>query len=285
MSPLSSVSSYSDLIADGTGQLGSRLEAEILLAFVLGCERSWLYAHGDESSTSPVATRYRQLIERRRKGEPVAYLTGCREFYGLDFCITTDVLIPRPETELLIDLALGLGLPERARVVDLGCGSGCIALTLATQRPGWEITATDISSQALAVAETNRNRLGLESVQLVKGDLFAPLGRRRFDLVISNPPYVAADDPHLERGDVRFEPDRALTAGTDGLAVIGRIVGAAGHYLNPRGWLLLEHGHDQAGAVRQLMKDAGFNGVRSFADLAGIERATTGTMAGGAHKR
>lgn len=269
---------YAALIRQAAGKLGTRLEAEVLFAHLSGRDRSWLYAHADECCEPELEKRYRRLIDRRCAGEPVAYLTGRREFYGREFLITPDVLIPRPETELLIDLALDLPLPEEARIVDLGTGSGCIALTLAAERPEWKVAASDLSARALEVARTNREMLHIGPVEFGEGDLFIPFRNRMFDLIVSNPPYVATDDAHLQRGDVRFEPEVALTAGADGLQVIERIVTDAPHYLAPGGWLALEHGYDQAEAVRELMRKAGYICVTSHRDLAGIERATLGRL-------
>lgn len=256
--------------------LGQRLEAELLLAFALGRERTWLYAHADEAITADQWRKCRDLLRLRLDGHPVAYLLENREFYGRSFEIGSGVLIPRPETELLVDTALSLPLPESARVVDVGTGSGCIALTLAVERPGWRITAIEISTEALAVATENRDRLGLDHVEMFCGDLLEPVDQHRFDLIVSNPPYVAAEDPHLELGDVRFEPRRALAAGPDGLEVIRRLVPESWGRLQQGGWLLIEHGYDQAATVRALFERAGFADVLSHQDLAGIERVTAG---------
>lgn len=257
-------------------RLDDRLEADLLAGHVLGQSRAWLYTHADFRPDADARVRMDELLERRLAGEPVAYMLGMREFWGREFRVTPEVLIPRPETELLVEEALALDLPPRARVLDLGTGSGCLALTLAAERPAWRVTATDLCAGALAVARSNRERLGLARVALHQGDLFTPVAGRHFDLVVSNPPYVGDSDPHLERGDVRFEPRRALAAGPDGLAEIRRIVEQTPDCLNDGGWLMLEHGHDQGQAVRGLMERRGFNRLRCLPDLAGIPRAVIG---------
>ncbi len=217
-------------------------------------------------------------MERRAAGEPIAYLTGNCEFYGLEFRVTPAVLIPRPETELLVDLALErLPVEGRARVLDLGTGSGCIAVSLGRQRPRMEVWAADAVPAALEVARDNALRLGA-TVRFVRSDWLADLAGERFDLILSNPPYVAAGDPHLSRGDLRFEPASALVAGEDGLNDIRRIVAAAPAHLAPGGWLLFEHGYDQAQRCRALLTAAGFGQVTSWRDLAGIERVSGGCM-------
>jgi release factor glutamine methyltransferase len=217
-------------------------------------------------------------VERRAAGEPIAYLTGNCEFYGLEFRVTPAVLIPRPETELLVDLALErLPVEGRARVLDLGTGSGCIAVSLGRQRPRMEVWAADAVPAALEVARDNALRLGA-TVRFVRSDWLADLAGERFDLILSNPPYVAAGDPHLSRGDLRFEPASALVAGEDGLNDIRRIVAAAPAHLAPGGWLLFEHGYDQAQRCRALLTAAGFGQVTSWRDLAGIERVSGGCM-------
>lgn len=268
-----------DLLCATAGRLGNRLESEILVGHVLGRDRAWLYAHAEQ----PVGITSRRvlqgLVNRRLDGVPIAYLTGSREFYGREFHVTPEVLIPRPETELLADVALALPLPECSRVLDIGTGSGCIALTLAAERPGWKVTGTDLSIEALAVATRNRAALGIDRAELLHGDLYVPVENRRFDLIVSNPPYVAPGDPHLARGDVRHEPGMALTSPGDGLDTIRRLVGAASMHLRPDGWLVLEHGYDQSAEVRNLMATSGLRQVRSIDDLAGIERVTLGRVA------
>ncbi|RFF30843.1 peptide chain release factor N(5)-glutamine methyltransferase [Wenzhouxiangella sediminis] len=256
--------------------LGDRLEADLLACHALGRERSWLYAHDGDPIDNGTLTRLDELIAQRLDGRPIAQICGLREFYGRDFGVNEHVLIPRPETELLVDVALSLELPDNARVCDVGMGSGCIALTLAAERPGWRITGIDRSVEALTAAAANRDRLGLQRVELLPGDLLAPVAERRFELIVSNPPYIAEDDPHLRHGDLRFEPIEALAAGPDGFEVIRRLVPASLDQLETGGWLLIEHGYDQATAVRALFEAAGFSSVSSRRDLAGIERVTLG---------
>jgi release factor glutamine methyltransferase len=208
----------------------------------------------------------------------VAYLVGVKEFYGLPFRVTPDVLIPRPETEELVEAALER-LPQRetSKVLDLGTGSGCIAIAIARQRPAAQVTAVDSSSPALALARENAAALGVE-VEFLQSDWFAALGGRRFDLIVANPPYVAADDPHLRQGDLRFEPRLALAAGADGLADLRRIVRAAPEHLRPGGWLLFEHGYDQTETCRDLLHSTGFAELVFRADIAGLPRIAGGRL-------
>ena len=252
-------------------------EAKLLLAHVLGRDRAWLAAHADEAMSAEQAKRFDALARRRRDGEPIAYLVGRREFYGLDLEITPDVLIPRPETELLVDLAL-VRLPgdRPARVLDLGTGSGAVALAIAAARRTAQVVGADTSSAALALAQRNAVRLGIGNVSFLVSDWFAALADQRFDLIVANPPYVAAGDPHLDEGDLRHEPAQALTAGGDGLSAIRTIIASAPEHLARGGWLLLEHGHDQADRVGALLREAGFADVRAARDLAGILRVSCG---------
>lgn len=252
-------------------------EAKLLLGHALGRDRAWLAAHADDVVAAQEAKAFDALARRRRDGEPIAYLIGRREFYGLDLEITSDVLIPRPETELLVDLALARLTTDRAaRVLDLGTGSGAVALAIAASRRSAQVIGTDISSAALALARRNAARLSIGNVSFVVSDWFAALADQRFDLVVANPPYVAAGDPHLREGDLRHEPTQALTAGADGLSAIRVIVAAAPAQLADGGWLLLEHGHNQADAVGALLRDAGLADVRAARDLAGILRVSYG---------
>ncbi len=263
-------------LASARDRLGSRLEADLLACHALGRDRSWLYAHDRDPIDDRALARLEGLVARRLEGWPIAQLCGRREFYGREFRIDERVLIPRPETELLVELALALDLPGRARVCDVGTGSGCIALTLAAERPRWQVTGIDRSAAALAVACVNRKRLDLARVDFLQGDLLEPVTDRRFDLIVSNPPYVAEADPHLARGDLRFEPHEALAAGPDGLEIIRRLLPAGFERLEDQGWLLTEHGHDQADSVCALLEDAGFIDATSRRDLAGIERVSLG---------
>jgi len=254
-----------------------RLEARALLRHVLQCDEAWLIAHGNEDLTVPQTAAYGALIGRRAAGEPVAYLTGSREFYGREFMVTPAVLIPRPETELLIELALQrLPAEGGGRVLDLGAGSGCIGITIAAERPHAQVTLVDASADALDVARANAHRIAAVNTTLLRSDWYAALGDVRYDLIVANPPYVAAGDAHLTQGDLRFEPPSALVAGADGLADLRRIVAKAPEHLLPGGWLMCEHGHDQAEACAALLRDAGFVDVFAARDLAGIRRVSGG---------
>jgi release factor glutamine methyltransferase len=253
-----------------------RRDAEILLCHCLDKPRAWLYTWPDAEIEEPRRECFDQLLARRREGQPVAYLTGRREFWSLELAVDESTLIPRPETETLVAWALELDLPADCSAADLGTGSGAIALALAGERPAWRITATDASDAALAMARGNARALGLDAVEFRHSDWFAGLADDRFDLLLSNPPYIEDDDPHLEEGDLRFEPRSALVAGQGGLADIAAIVGAAPGHLVPGGWLLLEHGFSQGEAVRALFRRAGFDSVETRRDLAGLERATGG---------
>ena len=258
------------------------LEGQVLLAHVLERDRAWLAAHATDVVARAALDRFFELAKRRRDGEPVAYLTGRREFWGLDLRINPAVLIPRPETETLVQAALTRLPADRAgRILDLGTGSGAIALALAHERPDAEVLAVDVSPAALDVAQANAQRLGLAHVRFAAADWYAgvPSGAAPFDLIAANPPYVAQGDPHLREGDLRFEPPAALASGADGLAALRVIVGGARHHLAPGGWLLVEHGHDQAEAVRGLFRDAGFDPLAAWRDLAGIVRVAGGRSA------
>lgn len=254
----------------------ARRDAEILLGHLLGKSRSWLYTWPEQPLNAAQAAAYAALLERRRAGVPVAYLTGQREFWSLPLRVTEATLIPRPETETLVEWALELVLPSTAAVLDLGTGSGAIALALATERRGWRVTATDASAAALAVAEDNAGRLCPGRIRCLQSDWLAALAGECFDLVVSNPPYVESDSPWLASGDVRFEPRSALVAGSTGLDDLRQLADAAPAHLRPGGWLLLEHGFQQGRAVRQLLVDAGFVEVATRCDLAGLERISGG---------
>lgn len=252
------------------------LDAELLLAHVLGITRVRLRTHAQDPVGAGAAHRFLELLARRAGGEPLAYLTGRREFWSLDLAVTPAVLIPRPETELLVERALALASDTACRVADLGTGSGAIALALAHERPHWRVVATDLSAAALAVARANAATLGLARVEFLAGSWFAPLGQRRFELIVSNPPYVAADDPALADPALACEPRLALTPGADALAHLRVLARGAAAHLAAGGWLLLEHGATQGEALRAELVAAGFAHVRSHPDLAGHERMTEG---------
>lgn len=253
-----------------------RLEARALLEHVSARSRSWLIAHGDEAAPAEAATRFAALARRRREGEPLAYLLGFREFHGLRLRVSPAVLIPRADTELLVDLAIRLA-PDGARMLDLGTGSGAIAVSLALERPDLRVLATDASAAALAVAARNAAALGAAQVEFRHGDWYSALSPdERFGLIVSNPPYIAHDDPHLAEGDLRHEPQAALTDGADGLEALRALVAGAAAHLDTDGLVGLEHGWTQGAAVRGLLMQAGFRKVRTLADDEGRERLTVG---------
>ena len=289
----------------------ARIEVQCLLQQVLNVTRAYLLTHPERRLNKPEQAHYDELLRRRLSGEPIAYLLGEREFFGLSFKVTPDTLIPRPETELLVELALqrcggvaasppgthrpppcgGIPSPglsatlspgERGwgrgcfRVLDLGTGSGAIALAIAHARPDIEVVACDTSLAALDVARENAQRLGIANASFVHSDWFQALTGKRFDIIVANPPYIAAGDPHLAQGDLRFEPASALVSGDDGLHDIRQIINQANSHLEPGGWLLLEHGYDQAQQVRALLQQARFGEIFSASDLAGTDRVSGG---------
>lgn len=258
-----------------------RSEAELLLAHALERPRSWLFAHDDHVMDAEVAQRYRRLVERRVAGEPVAYLLGQRGFWRFDLAVTPATLIPRPETERLVELALSL-LPEDRdlTIADLGTGSGAIALALAFERPRARVIAVDFSADALEVARANAASLQLGNVEFRHGDWFAPLAGERFDLIASNPPYIEDDDVHLQQGDLRHEPRSALASGADGLDAIRIIAREAPAHLQPDGWLLIEHGWEQGAAVRALLTQAGLVDAVTERDLEDRDRVSLARKSG-----
>lgn len=270
------------LLAAATARLAAddaRSEAEVLLAHALGRTRAALFAWPDHEPDAAQRANFEALVEARVGGTPVAYLLGRRAFWSLELAVTPAVLIPRPETELLVELVLERVLASApSTIADLGTGSGAIALAIARERPMARVVATDASTAALEVARGNASALGIANVTFSQGSWCDALGEARFDVIVSNPPYIAAGDPHLERGDLRFEPASALASGLDGLDAIRTIVASAPRHLAVGGWLLLEHGWDQAERVRGLLADAGFDGIASRRDLLRHERVSFGRL-------
>ncbi len=258
-----------------------RLDAELLLEHVTGLSRTSFHSHPERELPANAGWSFQQLVKRRMQGEPVAYIRGQQEFWSLLFEVSSAVLIPRPETELLVERALDrIDTAQEVHVADLGTGSGAIALSIAHERPKAKVTATDLSADALMIATRNTARLHIPNVAIVQGSWFAPLQSQKFDVIVSNPPYVAETDPDLAANVRRYEPHTALFAARSGLEALARIANDARNYMRPNGWLLLEHGWKQAAEVRDLLVRAGFDHVRSYTDLAGHERVTEGKIVG-----
>ncbi|UJP05743.1 MAG: peptide chain release factor N(5)-glutamine methyltransferase [Nitrosomonas sp.] len=255
------------------------VDARMLLEYVLSVDHAMLLTHPYRILDDAQVWRYRELIGKRTEGVPVAYLTEKREFYDLTFNVNEAVLIPRPETELLVEWALEL-VPCRqpCRILDLGTGSGAIAITVAKHRPQSHVVAVDLSDRAITVARSNADELNARNIHFVTGSWFDELSSAKFDLIVANPPYVAEDDPYLRQGDLRFEPQIALSAGAQGLTCIRHIIQAAPAYLVHQGWLLLEHGYDQASACRRLLQEKDFSNIGARSDLAGIIRVSGGQL-------
>ncbi|MCA0893032.1 peptide chain release factor N(5)-glutamine methyltransferase [Microbulbifer agarilyticus] len=253
-----------------------RLDLEVLLCHLLGKSRAWLYTWPEQQLSDDQQAEFEQLLERRVAGEPVAHLTGSREFWSLPLKVNRSTLIPRPDTEVLVETVLALCPQTTARLLDLGTGTGAIALALASEKKHWQITAVDTMPAAVALAEENRGALGFGNVQILQSDWFSALGDATFDVIVSNPPYIDTQDPHLREGDVRFEPVSALVAGEKGLADIRTIAAQASGHLSESGLLLVEHGWEQGKAVRNIFSEYGYKDVETRLDYAGRERITLG---------
>ncbi|HYP67195.1 MAG TPA: peptide chain release factor N(5)-glutamine methyltransferase [Thiobacillaceae bacterium] len=259
----------------------SRLEIRVLLEHALNVDRAWLLTHDDEELETEFRLRYESLLARRLSGEPIAYILGRREFYGRVFKVGPAVLIPRPETELLVEAALERLPKDRpARVLDLGTGSGCVGISIALERRDCEVLAVDVSTTALEMAKENAADLGASNVRFLISDWYAQLATMSFDMIISNPPYIASGDAHLSKGDLCHEPSSALASGSVGLDAIRIIVLGAAARLHPHGWLILEHGYEQANACRALLNEVGLKQIFTLADLAGHTRVTGGQWPG-----
>ncbi|QYJ96810.1 peptide chain release factor N(5)-glutamine methyltransferase [Shewanella alkalitolerans] len=254
----------------------AKLDAEVMLLHIIHKQRSYLYTWPDERLTSEQVTEYKQMVGRRELGTPIAHIVGEREFWSLPFMVNPTTLIPRPDTEILVETALNLPLAENAKVLDLGTGTGAIALSLAFERSHWQITAVDKVLEAVALAKANRDNLKLPQVEVLQSDWFDAINRYDFNLIVSNPPYIDEEDEHLSQGDVRFEPHSALTAGEHGYADLFYIAEAARDYLAPGGYLLLEHGFGQALTVRDKMIELGYEAVATVRDFGSNDRCTLG---------
>lgn len=270
-------------LADATRALNqhsdsARLDAELLLAYCLQKTRTYLFTWPEKNLTVAQDQCFQALLTQRLTGHPIAHLVGKREFWGLDLEVTPDTLIPRPDTELLVDVALQhINEQAHGSLIDLGTGTGAVALAIASERPKLHITATDIHARTLAVAQRNAERHHCNNVRFIQSDWFQALpATARFDMIVSNPPYIASDDPHLQQGDVRFEPERALTSGTDGLDDIRHLIRNAKNHLKTGGWLFVEHGYDQGTTVTDLLRHAHYTHVHCYQDLAGNDRVSGG---------
>jgi release factor glutamine methyltransferase len=262
------------------------LDTELLLCHSLNVDRTWLKTWPDHQPQPADIARFELLFKRRLNGEPVAFIVGTQGFWSLELCVSPETLIPRPETELLVEAALQLDLPTHSQVLDLGTGTGAIALALAVEEPLWQVTAVDVQPKAVALAERNRQLHQLDNLRIYQSDWFSAIAANRsqpeigFDLILSNPPYIEANDHHLFEGDVRFEPASALVSGVDGLDDLRLVIGQSCGFLRQGGWLMVEHGHNQGAAVRELFRDAGFNSVETRVDYNQFDRISLGCLSG-----
>ncbi|BCA91324.1 release factor glutamine methyltransferase [Vreelandella aquamarina] len=274
------------------GSPSPRVDAEVLMEFATGRSRTWLYTWGDSECPTWEHARFDALIAARAQGQPVAYLTGEREFWGLPLATSPTTLIPRPDTETLVEAALARASTPTGRLLDLGTGTGAIALAFASEKPDWQVVGVDVRPEAVALAADNARTLNITNATFLVSDWFSalrssspsesspgsPSPGSTFEIIVSNPPYIAADDPHLGQGDVRFEPRSALVAEADGMADLLHLITTAQAFLSPGGWLVLEHGYQQAPSVRQALKLAGYQSVESVQDMGGHERVTLGYL-------
>ena len=274
------------------GSPSPRVDAEVLMEFATGRSRTWLYTWGDSECPTWEHARFDALIAARAQGQPVAYLTGEREFWGLPLATSPTTLIPRPDTETLVEAALARASTPTGRLLDLGTGTGAIALAFASEKPDWQVVGVDVRPEAVALAADNARTLNITNATFLVSDWFSalrssspsesspgsPSPGSTFEIIVSNPPYIAADDPHLGQGDVRFEPRSALVAEADGMADLLHLITTAQAFLSPGGWLVLEHGYQQAPSVRQALKLAGYQSVESVQDMGGHERVTLGHL-------
>ncbi|WP_417714789.1 peptide chain release factor N(5)-glutamine methyltransferase [Pseudoalteromonas obscura] len=275
--------SNAQAIAWATNQLfehsdSPKLDAEVLLLHILDKPRSYLFTWPEVELTEQHQQLFKEYIARRLQGEPVAHITGEREFWSLSFYVNNSTLIPRPDTETLVEYALGLALPEQAKVLDLGTGTGAIALSLASEMPNWQVWAVDYSHDAVALAVRNQQRHGLNNVTIAQSDWFSNVPEQLYDLIVSNPPYIECDDVHLKQGDVRFEPLSALVAPENGYADIRHIASQARKYLRPEGFILVEHGFEQGCGVREIFAQMDYRNILTIKDMAGCDRVTLAQM-------
>ncbi len=279
MANVSDLLKYSDQLQSTSDS--PQLDCELLLCYVLNVDRTWLRTWPEKPVSQSLEAKFCALLERRVQGQPIAYLVGSRGFWSMDLQVSQDTLIPRPETELLVGLALNLRLPKKSHALDLGTGTGAVALALAAERPDMNFIAVDYQVGAVSLANKNCQTLGLSNINIFQSDWFDSLQLTdcQFDLIVSNPPYISVNDPHLQQGDVRYEPNSALVSGVDGLDDLKKIITQSPLYLKSDGWLLLEHGFDQGPAVLRLMIEAGFQEVVTHKDYNQIDRVTLGQWA------